>query len=96
MLQVFIFGLTSVGILVISHFFLYVSFLKFFTIESAALRYLIGGILAFFPIGIIGTQLLAHYLDTAVSRGLFYFFSLWFGILTALLTSFLLAWLIAG
>jgi len=96
MLQSFIFALTAVGILVVSHIFLYVSFLKFFTIESSGIRHLIGGMLIFFPLGLIGIQILAHYFDTAISRGLFYFFSLWFGILTALITGFLIAWILTG
>jgi len=96
MIQVFLFALTAVGILVVSHVFLYVSFLKFFTIESENIRHLVGAILFFMPLGLIGIQVLAHFFDTAFSRGLFYFFSLWFGILTALLTFFLLAWLATG
>ena len=60
------------------------------------MRHVIGGVLIFFPLGLIGIQILAHYLDTAFSRGLFYFFSLWFGVLTALITFFLIAWLIVG
>ena len=96
MLQIFIFALTAVGILVISHFFLYVSFVKFFAVESANMRQIIAEILVFLPLGLIGVQVLAHFYDTAFSRGLFYFFSLWFGILTALLFLFLFAWILVG
>lgn len=96
MIQVFVFALTAAGILAVSHVFLYVSFIKFFSVESINVRHLIGGTLVFFPLGLVGIQVLAHYYDTAFSRGLFYFFSLWFGILTALIVFFLLAWLLVG
>jgi hypothetical protein len=96
MMQIFIFALTAVGILAISHVFLYVSFLKFFTIESVNFQHFIASALVFFPLGLIGIQILAHYYDTAFSRGLFYFFSLWFGVLTALVIFFLFAWILVG
>lgn len=93
MIQTFIFAIVAIGVLAVSHLFLYVSFLKFFTIESVKMRHLIGGILIFLPLGLIGVQILAHFYDTYLSRCVFYLFSLWFGTLTALLTFFLLAWI---
>ena len=96
MLQIFLFALTAIGIIGVSHLFLYVSFLKFFSIEAVAVRYMVGGALVFFPIGLIGIQLFARFYDNIFTRALFYLFSLWFGILTALVTFFLFAWILTG
>jgi len=94
MIQTLIFAFIAIGILIVSHLFLYVSFVNFFAVESIKMRHFIGGILIFLPLGLIGVQILSHFYDTYLSRCLFYLFSLWFGTLTAFLTFFLLAWII--
>ena len=93
MTSIIIFSLVAIGILTITHLFLYVSFVNFFAIESAKIRHLIGGILIFLPLGIVLTQILSHFYDTAITRCAFYLFSLWFGTFTALLTFFLFVWI---
>ncbi|MCX6736439.1 MAG: metallophosphoesterase [Candidatus Parcubacteria bacterium] len=93
MLQIIIFATIAIGLLAVTHVFLFFSFIKFFTVESVKMQYFIGSILIFLPVGLICAQILSHFYDTYFSRCIFYLFNLWFGTLTALLTFFILAWI---
>ncbi len=95
MLQIIIFALVAIGILAVTHVFLFFSFIKFFAVESVKIRYFIGGVLIFLPLGLVCAQILSHFYDTYFSRCIFYLFNLWFGTLTALLTFFVIAWILA-
>jgi len=96
MFQIILFMLMFVGILFISHYFIYFSLMNLFAIEILKFKYILIGALFILPLSYFLSSLVAHYFDNVGTRFLYYISGLWLGILTALFTFFIFAWAIYG
>jgi hypothetical protein len=96
MLQVILFMTLFVGVLFISHYFVYFSLVQFFAIEALKWKYLLIGVFFLLPLSYFLSSLAAHFYECAFTRALYYISGLWLGVLTALLTFSIFAWAIYG
>jgi predicted MPP superfamily phosphohydrolase len=94
LLRIIFFLFLAVVILFGSHWFVYFSVTRLFSINSTAAKIWIAGTLLFLGVSFIGTSLLAHWSNNWLTRSLYLASSNWLGLLTNLFLAFAGAWLL--
>lgn len=86
-----VFFVSIIAILFVSHFFLYFSLMRFFSLENYKNSILV--ILFFLAISFIVSLLLIHWKENDFTRSLYYLSGLWLGFLANIVLSFGVAWI---
>jgi uncharacterized protein len=75
------------------HYFVYYSFVHFFSIRKRLHKLLVLGVVLFLGLSLIIESFLPHNSNTTLSNGLSFIFGVWLGLLSILLLSLILLWL---
>ena len=91
-----IFLVIVLAVLLLGHYYVYVSVLHFFGMAAFDHRVALALILFALPLSFIGSSILAHWNDSLPTRVLYFCSSLWLGVGLTLLTAFTVAWAVWG
>jgi len=86
------FLLIVLGILFLSHFFIYLSLVHFFDITGSARKGTLALILTLLPLSFIASSILARRVISPLSTALYFASGLWLGVGLTLMTFFAVAW----
>jgi uncharacterized protein len=94
LVPVLIFIVLGLAILFGSHYFLYLSIVRFFSITSVYSKNLLLAIFVFLSISFLLSSVLAHFRENVFTRAYYFISSFWLGLLVNLILASVIAWLI--
>jgi hypothetical protein len=89
-----VFFAAALALLLASHFYIYLSLVRLFSIESLLIKRILGVALVLLAAGFFVASALIHYWENWFSRGLYFVAGGWMGLLMSLLIFISAAWLI--
>jgi len=90
------FLVTVICIFLVSHLFLYVSWIYFFSVTSRKYRWMLGSALGFLSVSFILSTLLARFFAAEWISFFYYLTALWIGISLYLILANCLLWILYG
>jgi uncharacterized protein len=90
---ILLFLILAIAILFGSHYFLYFSIIRFFSVTDTSAKIVLIGILFSLAISFILSSTLAHWRDNVLTREFYFISGFWLGLLTNLVLLFAIAWL---
>jgi predicted MPP superfamily phosphohydrolase len=91
-LAIFLFFVIALSILYFSHYFLYLSFAHFFSVNTTARKIALAVILFLLPTSFLAAMIFGRRADNAAFTFLFFSSTLWLGVGLTLMVFFALAW----